>query len=378
MANPLGKLIVLTEYGLLIRAEKEHLVVEKEGEYMRDIPLADLSELICVGKVEFTASAILRCLKHGVRVSFVSRTGRYLGRLYGPLKRNAELRIKQYKTIIDEGRMLSIAKAIIEAKMKSQRALLLRRQRELQDPDIAQVLVRMRHVIESLDQVRDLEETRGIEGSCSAMYFSVFGRLITNPLFTFAGRNRRPPRDPINAMLSFGYTIVGGIIEGDIEAAGLDPSLGCLHVPEYGRPSLALDILEEFRTPLVDSVVLRLVNRKQVNPADFGPPNEIIEEDEEDDYEQADEGLVETVIPALAKEEEDEDKKRSLKGAVYMKPSGKKVFISALLSRLRERVYDTELDGYYEFRGIIRNQVYRMARAFADPSVKYKGYFYKL
>jgi len=177
-------------------------------------------------------------------------------------------------------------------------------------------------------------------------------------------------------MLSFGYTVVGSLLEGDVEAAGLDPALGCLHAPAYGRPSLMLDLLEEFRPILVDRVVLRLINRRQMMPTDFGAPDGD-EDDEEGEEAEADPSQV---IHALSRrlstgdEEGGGGGRRDLRGAVYLRGAGRQVFLGALLGRLRERVYDDEEQGAFELRSILRNQVYRMARAFVDDSASYRGF----
>ncbi len=371
----MNRVVVISEPLSAVHAEKEHLVVLRAGKVVRDLPLTGLGEVLCIGRVEVTAAALWRCLRHGVRVVLMTRDGRYLGRLAGPQNRNGDLRLAQYRTITDPGRALAIARDVVHAKIHNQRVLLQRRQVELRDPDIALALIRMRRLAQRIAQACDVDEVRGLEGAAAQAYFGVFGRLIKNPLFEFTGRNRRPPRDPVNALLSFGYTVVGAILEGDVEAAGLDPALGCLHAPAYGRPSLMLDLLEEFRPILVDSVVLRLLNRRQLVPTDFGPPEGALQDDHDDEGE-ADEASPGEVIPALAAQAgaSHEEPRRDLRGAVYLRGPGRKAFLAAILSRLRERVHDPAGDGTFELRAILRNQVYRMARAFVDPDCPYPGF----
>ena len=380
-----AKVLVLAERGLKVRAEKEHLVLERGGKTLRDVPLDGLGEIICVGRVDFTGSAVFRCLKHEVLISFFSGLGRFVGRISGPSVRNGKLRLKQFQTATDKERALALAKGFVEAKILNQRRVLLDRQRQIKDPDVALALAKLRHALAELRDAKSVDEVRGIEGSAAAVYFGVFGRLISNKLFGFRGRTKRPPRDPVNAMLSFGYTVVGALVEADVEAAGLDPAIGCLHAPEYGRPSLALDILEQFRPVLVDRLVLALVNRRQVTPADFGPPPGEDEEEEEQlggFGEGYDSVVPEAVIPALAerdgagsaKDADDRGETRNLKGAVYLNTAGRKVFLSSLLGRLRERVYYPDLDGSYQYRAIVRSEVYKVARAFVDEHYDYRGF----
>lgn len=367
----MNRIVILSDFDSRLHVEKDHLVVERAGHVIRDLPLSGLAEILCIGRVEITAAAMWKCLRHDVRLVLMTRDGRYLGRLSGPQNRNGDLRLAQYRSVTDPSRALSIARDVVRAKIHNQRILLMRRQRELRDPDIALALIRMRRIAEQLERATDLDEVRGFEGAAAQAYFSVFGRLIKNPLFEFSGRNRRPPKDPINAMLSFGYTVVGSLLEGDVEAAGLDPALGCLHAPAYGRPSLMLDILEEFRPVIVDSVVIRLLNRKQLSPTDFGPPESTADEDDESDDDPA------HVIPALAStgmREGSAERQRDLRGAVYLRGPGRKVFLATLLSRLRERILDPQAGGAFELRSIMRNQVYRMAQAFVDSGCAYMGF----
>lgn len=368
----MNRILVISEPLATLHAEKDHLVLLRDGKVVRDIPLTGLAEVLCLGRVEMSAAALWRCLRHEVRVVLMTRDGRYLGRLSGPQSRNGDLRLAQFRAVTDPARALAIARDIVRAKVHNQRVLLRRHQVQAQDPDIALALVRMRRGLEQLERATDLDEVRGLEGAAAQGYFGVFGRLIKNPLFQFTGRNRRPPRDPVNAMLSFGYTVVGALLEGDVEAAGLDPALGCLHAPAYGRPSLMLDLLEEFRPVLVDSVVLRLLNRRQMVPTDFGPP-EAAGEDEDPTGEGPHPS---EVIPALAPppREGGDEPRRDLKGAVYLRGPGRKAFLAALLARLRERVFDPLGEGSFELRAIQRNQVYRMARAFVDPECPYQGF----
>ncbi len=370
----MNRVVVISEPLSALHAEADHLVVERAGKPVRDLPLTGLGDILCIGRVEVSAAALWRCLRHGVRVVLMTRDGRYLGRLSGPQNRNGDLRLAQYRSVSDPGRALAIAREVVRAKIHNQRVLLHRRQVELRDPDIALALIRMRRLAERLDQASDVDEVRGLEGAAAQAYFGVFGRLLKNPLFEFSGRNRRPPRDPVNALLSFGYTVVGAILEADVEASGLDPALGCLHAPAYGRPSLMLDILEEFRPILVDTVVLRMVNRRQLVPTDFGPPEAALEGDE--DEPDAGEPAPAEIVPALAPpvRESGDEPRRDLRGAVYLRGPGRKAFLAALLSRLRERVHDPDAQGSFELRAVLRNQVYRMARAFVDPDCAYRGF----
>ncbi len=189
-----------------------------------------------------------------------------------------------------------------------------------------------------------------MEGAGSQVYFSVFGRLIRNPLFSFSGRNRRPPRDPVNACLSFGYTVVGSIVLGEVAGVGLDPDQGFLHRPAWNRPALALDLLEELRAPVVDSLVLTLINRNRLGPADFGAP-------------EARDSAGEETSPWL---EEESGPGPEKEGAIFLGRSGRPVFLKALLARLREPRFHAPTGRRLEIREIIRRQAWAVARAIGE------------
>ncbi len=381
----MNRIVMVTDPGSGLHAEADHLVIRRNQASVRTITLGSLSSIFLLGPVEVTPAAVRRCLRNGIDLVYLTRDGRYLGRLVGHGQRNADLRLAQYRTVTNPERCTALARNIVAGKMHNQRMLLLKRQRENPDEQVALALVRLRALMRDLARASTVDEIRGFEGAAAQVYFGVFGRLVRNPLFTFEGRNRRPPRDPINAMLSLGYTIVGALLEGDLEASGLDAALGCLHAPAYGRPSLMLDLLEEFRPLVVDTVVLRLVNRRQVVPADFGPPEGQSGWDEEE-VEEKGAGTVDETAPFLPAALEEaasravggvdsagDDAPRGSRNvrAVFLRGTARKIFLGALLGRLRERLYDSVEEGNFEIRSILRNQVYRMARAFVDSSVPY-------
>jgi len=166
-----------------------------------------------------------------------------------------------------------LAREIVRGKLLNQRAMLFTRQRHLKDEAVAGALSALRAAAGRLDHVTDIDALRGHEGMGAQRYFSVFPRALANPAFRFEGRNRYPPRDPVNACLSFGYTLLLTRCESAVRIAGLDPYAGSLHEADRGAPALALDLMEEFR-PWVDRTVLSLINRGQLGPEDFRTPPE--------------------------------------------------------------------------------------------------------
>jgi CRISPR-associated protein Cas1 len=180
------------------------------------------------------------------------------------------LRLAQYEALRDEGIRLAFAKAVVRGKIANQRRFLLRAIREGRDSkQLRPSVIGMRATMARVGDCTSMDEVRGCEGAAAASYFRSFGALMTAEGFRFDGRNRRPPMDPVNALLSLGYTLLANVVEASVQVVGLDPYLGALHAPEHGRPSLVCDLQEEFRTPVVDALVVAVINRGLVEPGDF-------------------------------------------------------------------------------------------------------------
>ena len=230
---------------------------------------------MCFGNV--TASPFLMglCGEKNVTVSFLTENGKFLARLHGPVNGNILLRKEQFRQsdcIKSSGR---IASAIVKAKIANSRIVLQRVLRDKPNHDFRNSInTAIAHLSGSLDQLNnciDLDKIRGIEGQAADVYFNCFDYLITanKDDFYFHNRNRRPPLDNVNALLSFVYTLLVHDCRSALEAVGLDPAAGFLHRDRPGRPSLALDLMEEFRAYLADRLVLSLINRQQVQPKGF-------------------------------------------------------------------------------------------------------------
>lgn len=337
--------LVLTEPGTRVCIDGERFVVKRGDAAARHIRVGEVSEMLLFGGIEITHRATTTCLKKSIDVVFFSAGGRFQGRLVGADPGNAALRVAQYRTSTDPESSAAFAKAIVRGKILNQRALLLRAQRTLRDPGITSALAHLRRLAIDVEQSKDVDAIRGFEGAAAASYFSTFPALIKNPVFSFTKRVARPPTDPMNAMLSFGYTLLGTIVESAVAAAGLDTGLGFLHVPSRARASLALDLLEEFRPVVVDTLVFRLVNRRQVAPTDFECPD--------------DRATVEADALGLA----ELDPSATVGRAVYLSATGRNVFLPAFFARIRESLYYPPFDGSHSIRDIIQQQAHALARA---------------
>ena len=208
------------------------------------------------------------CGENNVNLAFFTEYGKYLGRLQGVQSGNVLLRRAQYR--LSETNPVPIARHIIAAKIQASRRVLQRHIRNYgEDNELSEAVHALDSSLHQLQKTDTLDSVRGIEGDAASRYFAVFGRLIRQTEFTFDGRNRRPPRDPVNALLSLLYSVLGKEISGALQSVGLDAQVGFLHADRPGRDSLAQDILEEFRAWWIDRLVLSLVNRKQIQLKDF-------------------------------------------------------------------------------------------------------------
>jgi CRISPR-associated protein Cas1 len=246
------------------------LVVSVGRKVKSEVPTHGLRQLILLGNIGLTPAVIDLLISKGIETVLLSHHGRYRGRLVGEVSGNIKLRLRQYAVLTDGAFALQTARRIVAGKVTNQRSLLQRFQRRHGTSEaLERAVIALRATTESLELAETMDEIRGSEGSASAAYFRVFGKMISAAGFTFEGRNRRPPLDPINALLSLGYTLLSNIVESMVQVVGLDPYLGTLHAATTGRPSLVCDLVEELRAPIVDGLVLAAINRGAFVPEDF-------------------------------------------------------------------------------------------------------------
>ncbi len=237
------------------------------------IPIATLDGIVCHSQITQSPAFLDHCSESGVTLTYLNEYGRFIGRLEGPISGNILLRREQYRRMDDPEAAVELARYILSAKLANSRVVLQRAQREKKadSPPLHDAIAGIRQALNRLSKVADLERLRGIEGEAAALYWGAFDALIqsTEPEMRFSVRSRRPPLDRVNALLSYVYTLLTHDIRSALEGVGLDPQAGFLHQMRPGRPSLALDILEEFRAPFADRLVLTLINRRQLTAKDF-------------------------------------------------------------------------------------------------------------
>lgn len=253
------------------RSGAELTIETPEGE-KRTVRMGDTSHVTLFGAVQVSTQAIQDLCRGGIPVVYLSAGGMFYGITRGMDHKNVELRRRQFAIAEDPTRALGIARRLVTVKIKNCRTLIRRN-----GDDVDPTLRRLKESISTAENAASLESLLGIEGTAARIYFEAFGRLLkpdSEPRegalsFDFDGRNRRPPLDPVNAMLSLGYTLLAKDVTIALQSAGFDPYLGFYHQPRYGRPALALDVMEEFRPLIVDSVVLAAVNTGAIRLGDF-------------------------------------------------------------------------------------------------------------
>lgn len=264
----LNTLFVQTQ-GAYLHLEQDTLRVEVEKELKLQIPLHHLGAIVVFGNVLVSPFLIHRCAQDGRDIAWFTEYGRFQARLQGPTSGNVLLRRAQYHAAANMDSTLYLARRFVEGKLQAAYFVLLRAARDYEEEKLSRAAVELKYSLKTLAATKDTEEVRGIEGAAAAKYFAVFPLLIRVSGFTFSGREKRPPRDPVNAALSFTYSVLVRDCQSALEAVGLDPQVGYLHALRPGRPALALDLMEEFRAPFADRVVLTLFNRQQLNESDF-------------------------------------------------------------------------------------------------------------
>lgn len=261
--------LYVVEQGAKIHKESRRLVVKKDEVELQSIPLIKVEQVLLFGNVGITTPALTWLMEQSIEVVFCDQHGRYRGRVVGQTSGHSQLRRLQYRRVENVLFATNTARAIVRAKLQNSRTLLLRYQRKLDKPGLAAAAERLGELLGRAERSQTVNSLLGVEGIGAAIYFEALPLLFKHEVWQFEKRVRRPPTDPVNVLLSFGYTLLAHQLEAAVEAVGLDPYLGCLHADSYNRPSLALDLTEEFRSIIVDSVVLRCLNSELIKPEHF-------------------------------------------------------------------------------------------------------------
>ena len=325
--NPL----YIIEQGAVVRRSSRTLVVTKENLKILQMPVIKIDRVLIFGQVQLTTQALDLLLEEGIDVGFLSVNGRLRGQLLAAASKNNILRLAQYERVTDPEYQAMMAREIVRGKLLNGRSLLQRYARNYPEMETDKELVIIEEMLGRLERQKNVERILGCEGIATAAYFRVFGKMFRRDL-QFSERSRRPPKDPVNALLSLGYTMLTNELFGLITAHGLDPYMGFLHGIVYGRPSLALDIVEEFRHPVVDRMTLNLVNNQILEMKDF------------------------------VKNED---------GGMILQPEALRRYFQFYEQRMREPLARKRSAETISIRDILRQQVQKMARAIKQ-GVRYK------
>jgi CRISP-associated protein Cas1 len=238
--------LYITQEDSFIGKIDERLTVKFDKKILQDIPLIKIDGIVILGRATISPATVSELLERHIPLTFLTENGRYLGRLEPEVTKNIFVRKAQWAAAGESPQAIHVVKGFVRGKLKNYRNVMFRRQREA-NLDLSKSIERIEHVITSIDTTHNINSLRGLEGAGSAVYFGCLNQMIRNLEFQFDYRNRRPPKDPVNSLLSFGY----------------------LHFERYGRASLAFDLMEEFRPLIVDALVLSTVNKSLLAPSDF-------------------------------------------------------------------------------------------------------------
>ncbi len=326
--------LYVQEQGARVGKSAKNLTVTMGREELTRFRLMDVSQIVLCGNIGITPQALHQAAEHGIPVVHLSRGHWFYCLTHGHGLRNAYDRAAQFAAAADDGRRLAFAKAVVEAKGRNQRTLL---RRNASGADVDSALERMSRLLTRIAEATDTDSLLGLEGSLAAEYFAVWSAMIKDQAlaqgFAFKERNRRPPRDPINAMLSFGYAMLAKDCTVALMAEGLDPWWGLYHRPRHGRPALALDVMEEFRPLVVDSAVLSAINNSMVAENDF----------------------------------------ETTRSGCAMKPKARRSFIQAYEARLDQLITHPIFDYRCSWRSVIRIQARLLTKWLRKDVPQYQG-----
>lgn len=270
-----GAVLYLQEQGSYVSKRGQHLIVQREGVEINRVPLAAVRQVVVFGNVQLTTQTLACLAANDIPVVYLTFYGRFIAALQPAPRRNVQLRAQQFRVFTDPSQSFAFSRAVVKAKVANQRTLIMRwlRSRLETNSPTEPAIYNLAQLLEKIDSVPDPAGLLGIEGQAAHLYFALFPRILKAEQgllsFDFRQRRRRPPTDPVNALLSFAYALLAKDCFSAVATVGFDPYFGFFHASRHGKPSLALDLMEEFRPIIADSVVVSLVNNRVFNPSDF-------------------------------------------------------------------------------------------------------------
>ncbi|MEL7511819.1 MAG: CRISPR-associated endonuclease Cas1 [Cyanobacteria bacterium J06554_3] len=317
--------LYLVQQGMKVWKDHGRFVIDGPEVERVEVLIREVERILVFGNIQLTTPAIEACLDADISVVYLSQLGDYKGHLSSAEGVGMTALLAQFERRQDEVFRLETARSVVMGKLMNSKQLLLRLNRK---PKLAAVVKAIAGLQRDMDAVAvgvQVEQLRGYEGAAAARYFKALGLLITNPGFEFSGRNRRPPLDPVNSLLSFGYTLLHNHILSLILAEGLVPYFGNLHGSQRKQMFLAFDLIEQFRAPIVDALIIRLLNRKSFSPTDFSWPNE--------------------------------------QGRVYCTKGARRMFLKRFEDRTSQQVLHPDVEAMVSYRRVLQLQVQRYKRS---------------
>lgn len=318
-------MLYLVNQGSVVRRAHGRLVVERQVGDDIEVLINEVRQILIFGNIQLTTPVITTCLEEGITVLYLSQTGQYKGHLWSENHSDLTVEMAQFERLKDDGFKLAVAQAVVRGKLWNSRQLLLRLNRSRGLTKVEATLEQLAGLREQVLQATTLDEVRGYEGAGAAFYFTAFGQLLNHKDFQFTKRTYHPPLDPVNAMLSFGYTLLFNNVFSLVLAEGLNPHLGNLHGAERAKAYLAFDLMEEFRSPIVDTLVIKLINQKVIKPSDFTWPQE--------------------------------------NGGVYLCETARRLFIKQFEERIADKISHPDLQEKVSYRRAIHLQIKRYGRS---------------
>jgi len=351
----------VTEQGCSITREGERLLIKKGKSVLHTLHMFKLEQLVLFGNVSVTPAALFYLLQTGVDTVFMTRSGRYRGRLQPPQSKNITLRCEQFRKLADAEFCLTMARSVVSGKIGNLRNSLMRLNRSREGLALEDQILSLKNLAERCSEAADLDVLRGLEGRSAVLYFEGFARGFLIEGVKFEKRVRRPPTDPVNALLSLGYTLLFNTVMGAVSLVGFDPYLGCLHSVEYGRPSLPLDLMEEWRPVIVDSLVLSVFNLRTVTLQDF-----VVNAGNPEDFEQED------ALDGAGETAEASDSQARPRLPVKLTEAGMRKFLAQFERKMMDRVRYHLTGRQLSYRDCIREQVRHFARVVRGEESAYQ------
>ena len=331
--NPDMSTLYLIQQGTYLRREQERFIVEPPKEPATEVPIREVERILVFGNIQLTTAVISTCLDLKIPVIFLTQLGDYKGHLWSAESDDLILETAQFERQKDQAFQLAIARSVVQGKLWNSKQLLLRLNRKRQLPTVTAAILKLdefREAVGNPTNTATLDQIRGYEGAAAAQYFTALNLLITHADFSLPGRNFHPPTDPVNSLLSFGYTLLYNNVFSLLLAEGLNPYLGNLHGAERAKNYLAFDLMEEFRSPVVDTLVIKSINQKIFKPTDFTYPNEV--------------------------------------GGIYLEKAARRVFLKQFEARICEKVSHPDVKEPVSYRRIIQLQIQRYIKALLGNS----------